>query len=230
MDRGGAAQRVWEATGGRLRPWVQWFGAGRVAGVVVTVAATVLGGWWLLRPAAPPTESMLPYASSPATAPAGATTTGPAATTTNPSQVVVVHVAGLVRAPGVYELAGGARVVDAVEAAGGPTGDADLAALNLAALLADGQRIYVPRFGETPPPVAGPDGGTPTASGPAAPIDVNVASAAELDDLPGIGPATASAIVAHRDQHGPFASVDDLEAVRGIGPAKLDALRGLVTT
>ncbi len=230
MDPGDAAQRAWDATAGRVRPWVQWFGVGRVVGVALTVAATVLGGWWLLRPAAPPTESMLPYASAPASATEPSTTMVPGGSTTNPFQVVVVHVAGTVSAPGVYELAGGARVVDAVEAAGGPTGDADLAALNLAALLADGQRIYVPRVGETPPVVAGPDGAPSSSSGPAAPIDINVASAAELDELPGIGPATASAIVAHRDEHGPFATVDDLEAVRGIGPAKLDGLRDLVTT
>ena len=142
-----------------------------------------------------------------------------------------MHVAGAVGVPGVYELAGGARVVDAVEVAGGLAADADVAVLNLAAVLTDGQRIYVAKVGETPPAIAVPDGAAPPgSSAPPGPVDLNAATVSELDELPGIGPATASAIVAHRDEHGPFAAVGDLEAVRGIGPAKLEALQGLVTT
>lgn len=223
-------RRGWDATFGRARPWLDWFGAGRVAGVALTVAATVVGGWWLLRPAEPPTEAMLPYASAPSST-AGAP--GAGATGTPPSTAaatVVVHVAGAVGAPGVYELAGGARVVDAVELAGGLGADADVAAVNLAAVLADGQRVYVAKVGETPPVVAVPDGAAPGSSVHAGPVDLNTATVSELDALPGIGPATASAIVAHRDEHGPFVTVGDLEAVRGIGPAKLAALQGLVTT
>lgn len=220
-------QRAQEATLGRIRPWVDWFGAGRVAGVAITVAATVIGGWWLLRPAGAPTEAMLPYASVPASAPAETVT---ASTATMVPATVVVHVAGAVVSPGVYELGGGARVVGAVEAAGGPADGADLSALNLAAVIADGQRVYVPLVGETPPVVAVAGEPATSGSGPPGPIDINEATPGELDALPGIGPATASAIVDHREQHGPFAGVDDLEAVRGIGPAKLDALRDLVTT
>ncbi|MEY4174789.1 MAG: hypothetical protein RI900_1954, partial [Actinomycetota bacterium] len=95
-------------------------------------------------------------------------------------------------------------------------------AINLAARLLDGQRVYVPRVGEAVPPGAGPEA-------PSGPLDLNSATEEQLDDLPGVGPATAAAIVAHRDSNGPFGSVDDLGEVRGIGPAKLDALRGLVT-
>lgn len=127
-----------------------------------------------------------------------------------------------------YELPAGSRAADAIAAAGGASPGADPDALNLAAVLADGDRVAVPVEGEVPAapvgPVAEQAGGA--ASGP---VDVNTASAAALEQLPGVGPATAQAIVAHREAHGPFASVDDLEAVRGIGPAKLEALRDAVT-
>ena len=111
--------------------------------------------------------------------------------------------------------------------------DADPNALNLAAPLVDGSRIYVPMVGEevAPPTVAV---GAPTAESTAPAtvtvIDVNEATAADLEDLPGVGPATATAIVAERDRNGPFLSVDDLDRVPGIGPAKIEALRELVTT
>lgn len=226
--RPAAERTIWRWLG-RLEPWLGWFGAGRVAGVAVTVVVTVIGGWWLLRPTPAPTEAVLPYASTPAPPPA---TTG--VTTSSAPSSVVVHVAGAVVAAGVYELPGGARVVDGVERAGGPTPEADTSGLNLAAVLVDGQRVYVPRVGETPPPVeepvGGDGGGVVGSTGPLGPIDVNAATASELEALPGIGPATAAAIVQHREDQGPFASVDDLDAVRGIGPAKLAALRDLVTT
>jgi len=141
----------------------------------------------------------------------------------------VVHVAGAVQSPGVYRLSSGARVIDAVQAAGGVAVDSNSDAINLAAALTDGERVYVPRIGEVPPVVASGgtgSGGTATSSGP---VNLNSATADDLDTLPGVGPATAAAILAYRDQHGPFAAVDGLGEVRGIGPAKLDALRGLVT-
>jgi competence protein ComEA len=132
--------------------------------------------------------------------------------------------------PGVHHLEAGARVVDAVDAAGGLAPDADAARLNLAALLVDGQQVYVARVGEAPP-LAAPAGGT-AAAGPAPPaplVDLNTASATELEELPGIGPTTAEAIVDHRERNGPFAAVDDLLDVRGIGDAKLEQLRDRVT-
>jgi competence protein ComEA len=146
---------------------------------------------------------------------------------------VVVHVAGAVAVPGVQRLPTGARVVDAVDAAGGALPDADLARINLAAPLTDGQQIYVLRQGEVPPLVpAGPAGGAAGTPGTAAGgelVDINRATADQLDELPGVGPATAEAIISHRDQNGPFASVDELIDVRGIGESKLDQLRDLVT-
>jgi competence protein ComEA len=144
---------------------------------------------------------------------------------------VLVHVAGAVVEPGVYELGADARVRDVIVAAGGPTETADWNALNLAAVVADGVKVYVPSLGEElPPSLVASSGGTGTAQRPAGPIDLNVATADELEALPGVGPATASAIVVDRERNGPFLDVDDLDRVPGIGPAKLDALRDLVTT
>jgi competence protein ComEA len=137
----------------------------------------------------------------------------------------MVDVAGAVRHGGVFRLPSDARIVDAIEAAGGVATGANPDAVNLAAHVVDGERIYVPILGEVVPAVAD----TPTATTTPGPVDLNAATVGELDHLPGVGPATAAAIVAHREQFGPFASVDDLASVHGIGPAKLDALRGLVT-
>jgi competence protein ComEA len=144
--------------------------------------------------------------------------------TTQPE--VIVDVVGAVRAAGVVRMPAGARVYDAIAAAGGATADADVQQLNLAARLADGTRIAVPHKGETLTPVTGSDNGSPTASSP---VDLNTATPEQLDALPGVGPATAAAIVRDRDEHGPFRSVDDLARVRGIGPAKLEQLRDLVS-
>src|SRR5690606_31471231 len=146
---------------------------------------------------------------------------------------LVVHGVGAVASPGVQRLPAGSRVVDALEAAGGPTAEADLARLNLAAPLSDGQQVYVVRVGEDPPlPPAGAVPGShagPDGSAPVALVDLNTATAEQLETLPGVGPATASAILAHRQQAGPFSSVDQLIEVRGIGEVKLAQLRDLVT-
>jgi competence protein ComEA len=213
-----------------LRAWTGWVGAGRIVTGAVFVVAVVAGGWWLLRTPPPPTEAGLPYAAT-STAPA-MPDSGPQASTAMPTAtaqpaVIVVHVAGAVAEPGVYELPAGSRVGAAIETAGGPSRRADPGALNLAAPLADGERVYIPKVGETVPRVPVEDAPAGSAA-PAGPVDLNRATAEELDTLPGIGPTTAAAIVDHREENGPFASVDDLEAVRGIGPAKLDAIRDLV--
>lgn len=218
-----------------LGGWLAWFGAGRLALTAFSVLIVVAGGYWLLRAPTPEAVASLPMASPgappPATLPPPSTVAAP---TTVPAPLVV-HVAGNVAAPGVYTLPPGARVVASIDAAGGATRDADLAGLNLAAPLADGQRVYVPAAGEVDPatvPSGGGAGGgaeTPPAA-PAGPLDLNSASAADLETLPGVGPATAAAIVDDRQRNGPFAGVDDLDRVPGIGPAKLAALRDLVTT
>ena len=144
---------------------------------------------------------------------------------------VFVHVAGWVRSPGVYELPEGSRVIDAVQVAGGPRRNAELAALNLAALVTDGQQIIVPRAlpGQAPgaPPVTapGPAAGEPEGG----PVNVNTATADQLETLPGIGPVLAQRIIDFREKNGPFTSVDQLEDVSGIGPVTMEGLRDLVT-
>jgi competence protein ComEA len=159
-----------------------------------------------------------------------------------------VHVVGAVNEPGVYHLAAGARGDDALRAAGGARSNADLRLVNLAAPLVDGEQLVIPRIGERPPTTAASGGGSGGSGGSrgagdtaASPgntgstrttlpliIDINRASADEFDRLPGIGPKTAKAIVEHRTRNGPFASVDDLLAVRGIGPATLAEVRNWV--
>jgi len=196
---------------------------GRILGGGLAAIALVAGGLWLTRPPADPVEVSLPYAST--------TSSLPPATGSTSLAALVVHVAGAVARPGVYELPAGARVEDAVAIAGGLSSDADQSRLNLAAPLQDGTRVYIPRMGEEPPPVlgagaaAGGDGATGAAAGP---LDLNTADEAALDGLPGVGPATAAAIVEHRARIGRFTSVDQLLDVRGIGEAKLEALRDLV--
>jgi competence protein ComEA len=152
---------------------------------------------------------------------AGTATVQPAATLV-PEQAtapkLVVHVAGAVRRPGLYRLAEGKRVADAVARAGGATASADTAAINLAAPLADGTQVLVPR--RAPGAVGKPPTARPSLSS---------ATVEELDALPGIGPVTAQKIVDYRTAHGGFRAVEDLDAIPGIGPARVEQLRDLVS-
>lgn len=189
-----------------------------------------LGGiYWLTRQPPVPVDAALPPIE-----PASVTTTtdhppqpDPTVSTEDP---VLVHVAGAVNAPGVYELPATAHVIDAVDAAGGLREGADPARINLAAALADGSQVYVPAVGETPPVPVGPIVASVGAEAADTPIDLNRADGAALESLPGVGPATAQAIIEHRERNGPFATVDDLLEVRGIGEAKLAQLRDRVRT
>jgi len=144
-----------------------------------------------------------------------------------------VHVVGAVRRPGLLRLREGARVADAVARAGGATIGADLAALNLAAPLVDGVQVLVPRrmvaAGTAPPAGSEPIAPASPYAGAAGKPSLATATAAELDELPGVGPITAQKILDYRAAHGPFRSVDDLDAVPGIGPARIEQLRDLVT-
>lgn len=143
---------------------------------------------------------------------------------------VVVHVAGAVGEPGVVEAPAGARVFEVLDLAGGSLADAELSAVNLAGTVQDGQQIIVPRVGE---PVLGAQNavtpGSPGEGTSATLIDLNLADAAQLEELPRVGPVLAERIVQWRTQHGPFAHPEDLDAVPGIGPAMLESLLPLVT-
>jgi competence protein ComEA len=148
----------------------------------------------------------------------------------------MVHVVGSVRHPGVYELDPGSRVIDAVDAAGGTLPDAILSAVNMARPVGDGEQILVPDE-DDPAAVAAAAGGGGTGGGAGAAalaaggaggqqaVDINSADAAALETLPGVGPSTAAKIIADRESNGPFASVDDLTRVSGIGPKKLEQIK-----
>jgi competence protein ComEA len=176
--------------------------------------------------------SGVPSSGATSSASAGvSSTTSPGA----PVGVVVVHVVGRVRHPGVRQLAAGSRVADAVEAAGGATAKADLSALNLARVLVDGEQVRVPAVGD--PPVTSPAtggggagaGGTGTGGAAGAPVPLNTADLAALDTLPGVGPVLAQRILDWRAAHGRFTSVDELGEVSGIGEKLLAQLSPLVT-
>ena len=138
---------------------------------------------------------------------------------------VVVHVVGAVHRAGLYRLADGSRIADAVKRAGGATPKANLELVNLAAPLVDGAQVVVPRRAATPTAASTSD----SPGAPAVKVSLNRASAEELDALPGVGPTTAQKILAYRQEHGAIGSVDELDAIPGIGPARLEQLRELVT-
>ncbi|MFI2712807.1 helix-hairpin-helix domain-containing protein [Micromonospora sp. NPDC018662] len=197
-----------------------------VAAIVVLVAAV----WaWRSRPSAEPVRPVAPVGvASTGEASAGAVTEG-AAPAGSPAQVVVT-VAGKVRRPGLVRLPAGARLADALTAAGGALPGIDVALLNPARKVTDGELILV---GVTAPPgqaAPGPAAGGGAPGGPAAgPVNLNTATLAQLDALPGVGPVLAQRILDHREQHGPFRSVADLRQVDGIGDARYEQLKELVT-
>jgi len=150
------------------------------------------------------------------------------------SQTVVVHVAGCVKNPNVYVMKPGDRVIDAINKAGGAKADADLDSLNLAEMLKDGEKIYVPSKNEAAAVPISPVGQSAQTkksfadnSGPLV-VNINTAGPEELDRLPGVGPATAQKIIEYRNQIGRFTSVEQLEEVRGIGPKKLEQMRPFI--
>ncbi|OYN78239.1 ComEA family DNA-binding protein [Mycolicibacterium sphagni] len=210
--------------------------AGGIALAVIAVVAVLITVFTLMRDDPPPvTSAKLP--------PVEMVSSAAARPSADANQPVVVSVVGLVTKPGLVTLAPGARIADAVSAAGGTIAGADTLGLNLARHLSDGEQIVVGIGTPAGQPTAlgsSVSGGPPAAASdppaspgkgtgaPAAPIDVNTATVEQLDALPGVGPVTASAIVAWRDAHGKFSSVDQLGEVDGIGPARLEKLRALV--
>ena len=195
-----------------------------------------LGAWWVLRVPPPPPESTIVFATTSVVSSGGSNNSGVGAIPT----FIRVHVAGEVLRPGVYQLPGTARVVDAVDAAGGPTALADVDVINLAAALFDAAQVFVPRRGSVgtrapiPRPLPGvnvppsPNANTPEGASSVR-VNINTASMSDLDTLSGVGPSIAKAIIDYRTKNGPFGSIEDLLNVRGIGPAKLDAMREQVT-
>ncbi|MGY4542075.1 competence protein ComEA [Arthrobacter sp. UYNi723] len=239
----GAADESAAATG-RTGPALRWRVGPRVALLIAALA--VLGGAWFWsqvaagQPEVMPlsdisaqgglsageeTQSQEPHGAGPPELPAESPQAG----------TVIIHVAGAVAVPGVVQLPAGSRVHQAVAAAGGGTPTADLNRLNLAAVLTDGQKLYVPQAGEEIPagssgPPGGPGeetdgGGTASAGGK---VNLNTAGVEELDALPKVGPVLAQRIVDWRKEHGPFKSIEELDAVDGVGPKMLETLLPLV--
>jgi competence protein ComEA len=197
-----------------LRDRLSALSRAELIGVAALVAATLAGaGLWYLRSLPRPVQ--VGSVAAPHSAGSGATPTEAAA--------ILVDVAGWVRHPGVYEFHEGDRVIDAIEAAGGARSGAALDSLNLAAPLTDGTQVLVPRNG---PGGSSEPGST---SGGTGKININTASATELEALPGIGEVIAQRIVDYRAANGPFTSVDQLEDVSGIGEATMAEIRDLVT-
>ena len=230
-------------------------GRAAVTGVLMALAATFLvaTGWRLFVESEPPVETSIPFAAG---AIEGAGEPGSAASDAAVEEIdtleeevaalvpeeveavddpsvadeVVVHVAGAVNRPGLVSGDATWRVDDALRAAGGAAGTADLDRVNLAASIIDGQRIFVPHVDEAVPVLVEPDSSA-SAQGSAGPrelVDLNSSDSLQLQALPGVGPATAEAIISHREQFGSFGTVDALVAVPGIGPATLEALRDYV--
>lgn len=184
--------------------------------IVGVVLALVLAGLLLAARDAP--AQIAP----PATVPGD-----PAAATTGRAVgAVFVHVAGAVKAPGLYELPQGSRVADALARAGGVTRRADLEALNLAQLLLDGAKVDVPRRGELSPTVPAAE---PASPGAPAPVSLNHADQVALEAVPGLGPVKAAAIVRYREESGPFTALEQVMEVSGIGPATFASIRPFIS-
>ena len=210
-----------ELEGPEPLPWLDRFRSDPrfAVGAVVVVALAAAVAWFRASSGgAPP--------------PAASVTTLPEVTTSTSAPArVLVHVVGAVERSGVVELVSGARVHDAISAAGGASADADVAQLNLASPVADGQRVAVPRVGEVlPPPMPGDtSAGASAGEDPSGLVNLNTATAAQLEELPGVGPVLAEAIIAERERSGGYRKVEDLQKVRGIGEKRFADLRDLVT-
>ncbi|MDQ0664208.1 competence protein ComEA [Arthrobacter ulcerisalmonis] len=244
---GGGGAETGSGSGGGTggAPSLRWRVGFRVA--VLLAALAVAAGAWFWWQAAAAAPEVLPLGGVSSRGAPGAdgdiaADRGGAATSpepgdgqdgSGPAGRVVVHVAGAVARPGVIRLQRGSRVDDAIAAAGGATADADVNRLNLALVVEDGQKIYVPQRGEpvsSSSDAAFPDGsGTGAADAAGGKINLNTADAAALDTLPKVGPVLAQRIVDWRKDHGPFKSVEELDAVDGVGPKMLEALLPLVT-
>ncbi|MFV0633284.1 helix-hairpin-helix domain-containing protein [Demequina sp.] len=209
-----AATRAYEAAYGREIPdasqGMRWRLRPRAAAAAAGAVALVAGiGWWATRDV---TVQMPGAAASPATSASPLAPWG-VEPSFEPVTALVVQISGAVGEPGLVEIPPGSRVADAVDAAGGLTGDADLASVNLARDAVDGEHVHVPSVGEQ--------------SDTGGQVSLNTATAAELEDLPGVGPVLAERIVTDREANGPFTSLDDVQRVSGVGPSLVAQWEGL---
>lgn len=213
VAKDGWREKLETLAGRRFEAWV-------VAGLVVVVAGVALMLWF---------RGSAPTIAPPAQAVAIEEESLPASIPSSPAlSPVLVHVAGAVRNPGLYELAEGARVADAIESAGGSRSPADLNALNLASIVTDGMQVLVPsRRNSSPQTTSSVPAATPATPG-SVPINLNAADQVMLETIPGIGPVTAAAILEYRDSIGSYSSINELIDVSGIGPATLEAIRPYV--
>ena len=229
----------------KVQATIKWFGLSRLIGSVLSLIAVALAGWWLLRVPPPPPEDSIPIAST-------ATTLSFAVSSPQATELdreldreldtklfrelateLTVHIAGAVKTPGVYQLQVGARINDGVVAAGGATAQADLDSVNLAMLLSEGEQIYIPKRNDKPHIIVQPrftssnnlnSSNSATNNELQISININTATAIELEQLAGVGPSTAKAIIEFRQKNSGFKTVEDLLNVRGIGPAKLSEI------
>ena len=229
--------------------FLKWYGPARAFATAGSVAVVCVGAWWLLRAPAPPLENSIPLVSIASASDSSSSSVVGAipSTTLVGVREVVVHVAGAVNAPGVYRLKPTARVIDAVNAAGGVTASADTAAVNLALPLLDAEQVYIPTRSSKKPHTtvavqrklpATPSApsstvvtaivGATESSVKSALVNINTATALELEALPSVGPSTAKAIVSFRTKNGPFGKAEDLLKVPGIGDGKLAAMKPFV--
>ena len=229
--------------------FLKWYGPARAFATAGSVAVVCVGAWWLLRAPAPPLENSIPLVSIASASDSSSSSVVGAipSTTLVGVREVVVHVAGAVNTPGVYRLKPTARVIDAVNAAGGVTASADTAAVNLALPLLDAEQVYIPTRSSKKPhttvavqrklpttpsspssTVAAAIVGATESSVKSALVNINTATALELEALPGVGPSTAKAIVSFRAKNGPFGKAEDLLKVPGIGDGKLAAMKPFV--
>lgn len=234
--------------------FLKWYGPARAFATAGSVAVVCVGAWWLLRAPAPPLENSIPLVSIASASDSSSSSVVGAIPSTTLVGVglvgvreVVVHVAGAVNTPGVYRLKPTARVIDAVNAAGGVTASADTAAVNLALPLLDAEQVYIPTRSSKKPhttvavqrklpttpsapssTVAAAIVGATESSVKSALVNINTATALELEVLPSVGPSTAKAIVSFRTKNGPFGKAEDLLKVPGIGDGKLAAMKPFV--
>jgi len=229
--------------------FLKWYGPARAFATAGSVAVVCVGAWWLLRAPAPPLENSIPLVSIASASDSSSSSVVGAipSTTLVGVREVVVHVAGAVNTPGVYRLKPTARVIDAVNAAGGVTASADTAAVNLALPLLDAEQVYIPTRSSKKPhttvavqrklpttpsspssTVAAAIVGATESSVKSALVNINTATALELEALPSVGPSTAKAIVSFRTKNGPFGKAEDLLKVPGIGDGKLSAMKPFV--